>query len=583
MKNPYDQLVAGLESIANDAAGIEAFDRLDHFEERINAEVEKFKRLDILSAGIEDSNRICLREVRELENTFPGMMYSTAMMDAQFTIAPSQSGVTAALEAIDWKKAGKWGLIGAIIAAIIAIIAKIIGSRGKDAGVAAQAEAVTESLGKTKETHAHTEKKTEESAKAASNAAPSPQDLREFDDLVRGQKAGSFTSTKDETPQRPHEDSVKSEPGALGHKPRVARPSKSSDNKTSRDPIPMGYTGPAKTAPATKSLQKVKLDRAVRAFTSLSNHLKNGSSYDFSNTEVSKKWTGDEVRRMPSLLPAVRSAQAWASVRSSFLWSTDHADIQAISEVFKELAQSTTPDPKEMEQLKTLTSLTIELRTAGDLLMSAIHSGQDHKISGETGNVSVIVAKINPILANIKQTGNVDQHTAKLNEKIAHAIALIKPTSAEAKSISDSRSKLFAPTVNETMLQPILASVQLIKKNGNEVIPMFSSVKTELERIQNQSQWDFRSFSRESSDSDEVKRKKTEWLKTFSGVNTTFNNAVNAINAQYHGMYASFGRTGKALTAYVSAVHSTEQLLKQDTALMLAHGQFLQAWIGISR
>ena len=122
--------VADISAMGAPMAGIEDFDR------RINALIQKAAAIDGIAAGIESMGKISLRDVNSLENIVPGMF--TGRIDtSMMTMSPSTSGYAAGLEAINWAKVGKWGIIGALVAAIIAILIKVFGGgKGGDSGIA---------------------------------------------------------------------------------------------------------------------------------------------------------------------------------------------------------------------------------------------------------------------------------------------------------------------------------------------------------------------------------------------------------------------------------------------------------------
>lgn len=593
MNQHYDQLVAGLEAIANDAAGIEAFDRLDHFEDRINAEVDKFKALDALGAGIEDSGRICLKDVMNLEKSFPGIIYNEAMIHAQFTVMPSQQGVTAALEAIDWKKAGKWGLIGAIIAAIIAIIAKIVGSRGKDDGVAEQAAKATEGLDDVVTKAKAAEQKTETQTKAAQAAHVEPAIMIAFNKAVDDKKNDRAPSTPPPPPPAAAGDHKRMPPPMPGNHPKPPplpgkRPAQSNgdameqidrDNKRKHAAEAAAHNaGRAEKATALNESNKAKrIDDAAHAFNTLSKYLFGTSGYDFKNSALSKKWTPHDVIKLPSLLPQVRSLDAWAPVRSTFLWNPLPQAVTEIEQGFNKLVEGAVTDPKSMEAIKNVIELSVELKKVIDEYASAVAGGKFNEVTIAKGKVTVLKPKVVEALAHAKKAGNIsgvsDAEAETHKADMAKIIDLIRPSHERALAVSSARAKITRPTVDVHSLQPLLASLRSLTKHGENVIGQFTSVKQELDKMsKSRVGWDGKALSGNPAA-----------MKDIAEANGTINEAIGFVNAQYHSSYAHFGTIGKAIVAYLGAVNATKQLLQQDTVLMTHHGNFLMKYCMIGK
>jgi len=128
---PISQLIAGL----NDAnmeveAGRMSDEDMDALTDRLTAEVQMLTSLDDERHRISEEG-IGQQDLVKLENICPGV--TAGLNSGDYTFLASQHGLEPALNAIDWKTMGKWGIIGAIIAAIIALIVKIRGGKGKGA------------------------------------------------------------------------------------------------------------------------------------------------------------------------------------------------------------------------------------------------------------------------------------------------------------------------------------------------------------------------------------------------------------------------------------------------------------------
>lgn len=119
-------------------AALEAMERSDEIDyEFINNFDQYVKETQRVTAGLEAiSNRIrmtgviSLHDVKALEAIEPGILSAHPnTKHIRFTTDGSKVGVVAALEAIEWKTVGKWGIIGVIIAAIAALIRRVIKGR----------------------------------------------------------------------------------------------------------------------------------------------------------------------------------------------------------------------------------------------------------------------------------------------------------------------------------------------------------------------------------------------------------------------------------------------------------------------
>lgn len=94
---------------------------------QLDHELTKGRRIDAIRSHIVKHGKITRKTVAALESIDPGIIYKHPKASkVAYTNHESTIGVVAALEAIDWKKMGKWGIIGAIAAAITYIVGQII-------------------------------------------------------------------------------------------------------------------------------------------------------------------------------------------------------------------------------------------------------------------------------------------------------------------------------------------------------------------------------------------------------------------------------------------------------------------------
>lgn len=99
--------------------------------------------LEAVEANIHRTRKVTLADMQKLERLIPGNTYSNQTLAvAGLCSNTRQDEVTAALEAINWKKVGILGLIAAIIGAIIALIARIRGNSKNVQGVVEKAVAI---------------------------------------------------------------------------------------------------------------------------------------------------------------------------------------------------------------------------------------------------------------------------------------------------------------------------------------------------------------------------------------------------------------------------------------------------------
>lgn len=110
--------------IDQDSSDPHSVEELDRLINNINTEVSRYDAIDVISEQIKSSGMISTHDVHRLEKVSPGIITNHMSTD-DFTFAPSVNGFEGAVEAIDWKKAGKWGIIGAIITAILGLIFKL--------------------------------------------------------------------------------------------------------------------------------------------------------------------------------------------------------------------------------------------------------------------------------------------------------------------------------------------------------------------------------------------------------------------------------------------------------------------------
>ena len=110
--------------IDQDSSDPHSVEELDRLINNINTEVSRYDAIDVISEQIKSSGMISTHDVHRLEKVSPGIITNHMSTD-EFTFAPSVNGFEGAVEAIDWKKAGKWGIIGAIITATLGLIFKL--------------------------------------------------------------------------------------------------------------------------------------------------------------------------------------------------------------------------------------------------------------------------------------------------------------------------------------------------------------------------------------------------------------------------------------------------------------------------
>lgn len=120
-----DQLIAGLNDFAERAQSGEVDDtEIESIVTFVDNKAQNMQRLMQTGADIREKG-VCQADLARLEEISPGV--TAGLNSGDYTFLASQHGLEPALNAIDWKAVGKWGIIGAIIAAIIALIAKIMG------------------------------------------------------------------------------------------------------------------------------------------------------------------------------------------------------------------------------------------------------------------------------------------------------------------------------------------------------------------------------------------------------------------------------------------------------------------------
>lgn len=126
---PISQLIAGLND-ANELVtqGNMSDEDMDALTDRLTAEVQMLTSLDDERERLEQEG-IGQQDLHRLEKISPGV--TVGLNSGDYTFLASQQGLEPALNAIDWKAVGAWGIVGAIIAAIIALIIKIKGGRDK--------------------------------------------------------------------------------------------------------------------------------------------------------------------------------------------------------------------------------------------------------------------------------------------------------------------------------------------------------------------------------------------------------------------------------------------------------------------
>lgn len=124
-----DQLIAGLNDFAERAQSGEVDDtEIDSIVTFVDNKAQNMQRLMQTGADIRERG-VCQADLARLEEISPGV--TAGLNSGDYTFLASQHGLEAALNAIDWKAIGSWGIVGVIIAAIIALIVKIRGGREK--------------------------------------------------------------------------------------------------------------------------------------------------------------------------------------------------------------------------------------------------------------------------------------------------------------------------------------------------------------------------------------------------------------------------------------------------------------------
>lgn len=111
--------------IDQDSSDPHSVEELDRLINGINTEVSRYDAIDVIADQIQTSGMISTHDVHRLEKVSPGIITNHMSTD-DFTFAPSVNGFEGAVEAINWAKIGKWGIIGAIIAAVVALIFKLL-------------------------------------------------------------------------------------------------------------------------------------------------------------------------------------------------------------------------------------------------------------------------------------------------------------------------------------------------------------------------------------------------------------------------------------------------------------------------
>lgn len=131
-------LVAALEELHK--ADTIDFDFIDRFDQYVKETQRITAGLESIHHRIKLRNSIDLHDVKELEALEPGILSKNENTKLiRFTENGSKVGVVAALEAINWKSIGKWGIIGLILSAIGALIYRVIkGRRDEDPKAAAE-------------------------------------------------------------------------------------------------------------------------------------------------------------------------------------------------------------------------------------------------------------------------------------------------------------------------------------------------------------------------------------------------------------------------------------------------------------
>ena len=120
-----DQLIAGLNDFAERAQTGEVDDtEIESVITFVDNKAQTMQSLIKTGADIRERG-VCQADLARLEEISPGV--TAGLNSGDYTFLASQHGLEPALNAIDWKTMGKWGIIGAIIAAIIALIAKVMG------------------------------------------------------------------------------------------------------------------------------------------------------------------------------------------------------------------------------------------------------------------------------------------------------------------------------------------------------------------------------------------------------------------------------------------------------------------------
>lgn len=127
MNHQLNAIAAGIESFnGNDPAQVEQYSKL------LDAEYDKYDKINAIGAGIEESGKVCLKDIAALEELYPGLMDASGQSGYEFTLRPSEQGVVAALEAINWAKVGRWALITWLILLILNIIGAITHANSVD-------------------------------------------------------------------------------------------------------------------------------------------------------------------------------------------------------------------------------------------------------------------------------------------------------------------------------------------------------------------------------------------------------------------------------------------------------------------
>ncbi len=441
MNNPYQHLVAALEDIARQPERPGDMEHIDRICDKIVAEVNKLKKAESIGAGIEEYQQISLADVAALEKLYPGIIYHNAMADANFTTAPSNNGVVAALEAINWKSVGKWGIIGAIIGAILLIISRALG-KGDQPGMGANAQKALNNL----------DKATQQSANAQSAAsAAQPAAVENLHKEYANDKNAKNVMSKRERIE-----------DIISH---------------SKEPINQ------------QTKESAFVANKTRAFARLTEYCK-GPSINIAESAIFKSghWTQQYITENKIAADMVFSFDATAKIKASFLWGSDTRIMNEIDDFIKKTEANAKGGNNNVAKMVEVGTRVINAGTAIATELSSwnkLLSRGDAITQSEFGGMRARCLKL---MEDLKEAGvdlvgdkvtNPDPEDLENVKKYINDLCeAILPESEDKRiALARQRERVHAPTIDTTKWLGKLDGIVDIEE-------LFRTKFKELERLQ---------------------------------------------------------------------------------------------------